>query len=58
MRVSPFLGGIYLQSGEVLFYFIFCFSGLHLWHMEVPRLVVQSELQLPAYTTAIAMPDP
>ena len=26
-------------------------------HMEVPRLRVKSELQLPAYTTAIAMPD-
>ena len=26
----------------------------HLWHMEVPRLGVQSELQLPAYTTATA----
>ena len=27
-------------------------------HMEVPRLVVKSELQLPAYTTATATPDP
>ena len=26
--------------------------------MEVPRLGVKSELQLPAYTTATAMPDP
>ena len=34
------------------------FLGLHLWHMEVPRLGVQLELQLPAYTTATAMPDP
>ena len=25
--------------------------------MEVPRLGAESELQLPAYTTAIAMPD-
>ena len=25
--------------------------------MEVPRLGVKLELQLPAYTTAIAMPD-
>ena len=33
----------------------FFFSGPH---MEVPRLRVQSELQLPAYTTAIATPDP
>ena len=26
--------------------------------MEVPRLGVKSELQLPAYTTATAIPDP
>ena len=26
--------------------------------MEVPRLEVASELQLPAYTTATATPDP
>ena len=30
----------------------------HLWHMEVPRLEVELELQLPAYTTATAMQDP
>ena len=40
----------------ILFYFVFL--GLLLWHMEVPRLGVESELQLPAYTTAIAMQDP
>jgi len=28
-----------------------------LWHLEVPRLGVESELQLPAYTTATATPD-
>ena len=32
--------------------------GLHLLHMEVPRLGVELELQLPAYTTATAMQDP
>ena len=32
-----------------------CFLWLHLWQMEVPRLGVKLELQLPAYTTA--MPD-
>ena len=36
---------------------LFWFLGLHLWHMEVPRLGVKSELQLPAYTTATATPD-
>ena len=33
------------------------FLGPHLQHMEVPRLGVQSELQLPAYTTATATQD-
>ena len=28
------------------------------WHVEVPRLGVESELQLVAYTTATAMMDP
>ena len=35
----------------------FFFLGLHKWHMEVPRLGVKSELQLPAYTTATATLD-
>ena len=35
----------------------FGFSGLHRWHMEVPRLGVQSELQLLAYATATEMQD-
>ena len=30
----------------------------HLQHMEVPRLGMEPELQLRAYTTATAMPDP
>ena len=38
--------------------FFFCFLGLHPRHMEVPRLGVKSELQLPACTIATAMPDP
>ena len=37
--------------------FFFVFLGLHLWHMEVSRLGVHLELQLPAHTTATAMPD-
>jgi len=31
-----------------------CFLGLHPWHTAVPRLGVELELQLPAYTTATA----
>ena len=34
------------------FGFSFFFLGLRPWHMEVPRLGVKSEQQLPAYTTA------
>ena len=33
------------------------FLGLHLWHVEVPRLGVELELQLPACTTATATLD-
>ena len=40
----------------VLTFFVF-FLGLHPWPMEVPRLGVKSELQLPAYTTATATWD-
>ena len=40
-------GGVYL----------FIFLGLCLQHMEVTRLGVEFELQLPAYTTATATPD-
>ena len=36
----------------------FAFLRSHPRHMEVPRLGVKSELQLPAYTTATAMQDP
>ena len=40
-----------LYAEKRLFYFI-CFLELHPQHMEVPRLGVESELQLPAYATA------
>ena len=51
-------------TNVVLFVLVFCvvcvcvFLGLPPRHMEVPRLGVESELQLLAYTTATAMPDP
>ena len=38
-----------------LFFVFFCFLRLHPWYMEVPRLGVESELQLLAYSTATAM---
>ena len=37
---------------------LFVFLGSHPQHIEVPRLGVELELQLLAYTTAAAMPDP
>ena len=40
-----------------LFIYLFCFLEPYLWHMEVPRLGVKSELQLPAYTTATTTQD-
>ena len=43
---------------SVLGMIFFFFKGLHLRHMEVPRLGVELEPQLPAYTTTIATWDP
>ena len=45
------------MTGTPRTFFFLVFLGLHPRHMEVPRLGVQSELQLPAYTTATATPD-
>jgi len=42
------------DCGDFLVQFFFSFLGPQLWHMEVPRLGAELELQLPAYTTATA----
>ena len=42
----------------VFLFSLFFFLGLHLRHIYVPRLGVQSKLLLPAYTRATATPDP
>ena len=42
---------LYLDLKKV-FFLSFIFLGPHLRHMEVPRLGVESELQLLAYTKA------
>ena len=39
-------------------FFFFFFLGLHLWHMEFPRLGAELELQLLAYATTTATMDP
>ena len=51
-------------SGTPVLFFVFCFfvclfvfKGLHLQHMEIPRLGFESELQLLACSTAIATQD-
>ena len=41
----------------LLKFFLFVFLGPHLRFMEVPRLGIRLELQLPAYTTATATQD-
>ena len=46
-----------VEPSPTLFFFFFLFR-LYLQHMEVPRLGVESELQLLAYATATAMQDP
>ena len=46
--------GFNVFSFIVFFFFFFFFFGLHLPHIEVPRLGVELELQLPSYTTATA----
>ena len=38
----------------IFIYLFFVFLGPYLWHMEVSRLGVKSELQLLAYPTATA----
>ena len=53
-----------VQHGDPVTYtcifqsFFFCFLGPHSWHMEVPRLGVELELQLPGYATATETWDP
>ena len=48
-----FLAGSFFSS----FFFFLFFLWSHLWHREVPRLGLESDLQLPVYATAIAMLD-
>ena len=46
------------SSSYILIFLFFVFFRPHLWHKEVPRLGVESELQLLAYDTAAATWDP
>ena len=49
---------VFLHLRMCLFFFFFGFLGLHVRHVEIPRLGVELELQLPAYATVTAMQDP
>ena len=51
-------GHLLLLLLYLLLLLLFVFLSLHPWHMEVPRLGVKLELQLPAYATATATWDP
>ena len=51
----PYAVGVALKRKKKGYKFVFL--GLHLWHMEVPRLGFELEVQLPAYTIATAIPD-
>ena len=58
----PYAAGVALEKAKIqtnkkkitlnFLILIFVFLGLHPQHMEVPRLGVELELQLPAYITA------
>ena len=50
-------GGLGVEVTKHAFFFFFWLFRDALWHMEVPTLGVESELQLPSYTTATATPD-
>ena len=58
LGLTPGLGASYAMDGQKwkknrqTKNIFFSFLRPPLWHMEIPRLRVESELQLPAYTTA------
>ena len=55
LNTDLYLLPIYRLSYPLIFICLFSFLGPHLWHMEIPRLGVKSELQLLAYAIATAM---
>ena len=56
LLIFSFLGGANLRVESInlpIYLSIFFFSGLHVWHMEVSRLRIKSELQLPGYAAGV-----
>ena len=56
LQIESFYGSTALR--KKIHFFFFNFFGPHLWHTEVPRLGIKSELRLPASTTATVTQDP
>ena len=56
-KIIPLFFSLQLHCNNCISTFFFILLGLHLKHMEVPRLGVKSELQLLAYTTATGTLD-
>ena len=54
---APFFAPLLEWFSCFIMKYVFCFLELHLWHVEIPRLGVELELQLPAYATATATQD-
>ena len=54
---SDFLIALFFSLSFLSFSLSFWFLGPFSWHMHVPRLGVKSELQLPAYATAVQDPS-
>ena len=52
------VGGITFLQFIYLLVCLFVFLGQQLWHMEVPKLGVELELQLPSSATATTTWDP
>ena len=54
------LGFLSFITSRILVDIVFFWGvkGPQVWYMEVPRLEIEMELQLPAYATATAIPDP
>ena len=48
----------YFPELFLIFYFLFYSLGLQVQHREVPKLGIDSQLQLPVYARATATPDP
>ena len=47
-----------IEIDSIICLFVCLFLGPHLQHVEIPGLGVESELQMPAYTSATATQDP